>query len=152
MKKIFPALLVVALVIALYQCTDSDSDDAAKNAMSRSVRVLQALVADNSVFPCMDDSGTCSCPGGGELVSIIPESLTIGNCADLSNSSFNGSIAVSGDTEVGTLSVFGECTDVTTWDLTFKPYCAGIITGTCLGETLTCELSDADDGSCECLF
>jgi hypothetical protein len=156
MKKMSSALfaiIVVAFSLVLL-CRCSDSRNSEMEMMSRSVTALQALIADDSISSCMQDSGTCSCPGGGELVSVIPESLASGNCKDSSKYNFNGSVTVSGDTNNGTFSMFGECTDVTTSGLAFKPYCAGTIVGTCRGVTVACELFEPDDEKerCECHF
>ncbi|MEI8355813.1 MAG: hypothetical protein WCG31_06970 [Deltaproteobacteria bacterium] len=161
MKKMLSVLFVIIVVafslLFLCRCSDSGNselDTVSKSAMSRSATALQALVADDSISSCMQDTGSCSCPGGGELVSVIPESLASGNCKDSSNNNFNGSVTVSGDTNNGTFSMFGECTDVTTSNLAFKPYCAGTIVGTCRGVTVACELFEPDDEKerCECHF
>lgn len=95
----------------------------------------------------------CTCPGGGTLTLDTDNfALTATQCKSTSGLTYTGTLSSpdGGQTIEGTMSQFGECSNMTA-DGVGTDACTGTVSGTCAGVTTTCTVSDPAAGATECV-
>jgi len=94
----------------------------------------------------------CECPGGGDVTADEETGVaTLNNCKTTDGFTFSGTMlfdTVTGEATVN-LSTFACCTNVTGQNILIDQAsvgCAGVITGTCGGEQVTCTVQNPSTG------
>jgi hypothetical protein len=164
MKILKKSYVIVALVCTLAVAACGSNKGGGSTAQQLANAAIAALENITDNWSCTDNGHTvCDCPGGGQVVfsgivdlglsvSKSIETATVNNCRDLSGLAFNGEMDIDDDTGEGELEfdTFGECRNISGTFNLGSIDCEGTISGTCGGETLTCNLVDGPDDDCVC--
>ena len=160
--------LVVLSVLLLSACGSSssgggDSGSQIAQASSDEFIAIMEYCFSNTVNSQVLDAGVdatkdavpCTCPRGG-TASLDTDTLvaTMADCRSNNNYAYTGTVSfdqASGDVDVN-FPVFGGCTGVEGTEITSSAdSCSGSLTGTCGGDSVTCDfVPDGDDCNLDC--
>ncbi len=168
-QKFIVGMFVVCLIFGVAACGSSSSDDSgggggggggSSTAKTEAEDAIQGFVDEaidgSDMAACWAGTATtCDCSGGGTATVATTDeevALTLNDCTTADGLVYTGTLTItfSGEdfTVNGTMTQFGECTDVTSSGVSSAD-CSGSFSGTCGGETYTCNLTEGDS-ACEC--
>jgi hypothetical protein len=156
MTRFMVGMCFVCLVFGMTSCGSSSSgggSDTAKAAAEDSFDGFGEVLDSDDVEACWIGTATsCDCPGGGTLEVDADDGIavTMDGCTSSDGLVYSGTLTMDDDYVInGNMAQFGECSNVTASNISGDD-CTGSSSGTCAGESYTCNLtSDGDDG-CDC--
>ena len=153
MKKMRWMALVGVLFLA--SCGGGGGESPGEAAAEASVDAFLSIMMSDNLADCVDcvvgTSPTCNCPGGGNItLDATCSNITVNNCKSSDGKNFNGTITTDGDVLNVNLTSFGECSNMEGSNIPLFGDCSGTVSGSCAGETITCDVVDDPDDPDDC--
>lgn len=155
MRNFISTIVCISAVVFFASCGGSSSSSGgsstAEQAAETSLDGFVAILNDDDVTPCLTGQRTtCDCPNGGTVtVDLNAGTMTLDGCTSSDDLVYTGELTTDdGETIDGTMTTFGECSNLTATNAQLDG-CGGTASGTCGGETYTCNMTGADE-DCDC--